>query len=498
MHRAVSDRLRSRRLPLGWSCAILLAAAACDGPSEPDPPPVPTALTVVAGEGQADTVDALAAQRLEIVVTDDRGGPSPGIAVEFAGDLAAGSASEPGVLVGTAATGFQRTVSATTDASGKAWVNVTMGRVAGTTRVVVTAPALGLADTAAFTVRPGTAVRLAVAPRDTGVYVDGSFALRVQAADRWQNAVPDQLSYVARGPVVTVAAGTVSGAATGRTHVVVQAGAFRDSTAVTVVPRGVLVARRSSSGLQNGLVSLGLDGSQFRVLTSDWAYTPRFLRDGSIVFANGEPGELQRVTTDGTVQPFLAGGSGIPGASWPHPSPDGEWIYFTQFDQFHSRATPMRVRRDGSVLEPVPGFEQYPNRGHFSLSPDGTHLTYYAELNFDSRNVAVRVSRIGSGDVLAQTPGHGPEWSPTGEWIAYLLTNGQASGPLRLMRPDGTGIRTVGNAAQSYEFGIDWSPDGKWLVAATSKGLELVNVEMGQVLPLPGYAAGLLQPSWKR
>jgi Tol biopolymer transport system component len=91
--------------------------------------------------------------------------------------------------------------------------------------------------------------------------------------------------------------------------------------------------------------------------------------------------------------------------------------------------------------------------------------------------------------------GHSPSWSPTGDRIAYLDPQGYV---LKVMNPDGTGVRQVGSADGSYAFGIDWSPDGKWIVAKNARidRIELVNATTGVALPL-GFTNGMSGPSWR-
>src|SRR5690606_34554302 len=56
------------------------------------------------------------------------------------------------------------------------------------------------------------------------------------------------------------------------------------------------------------------------------------------------------------------------------------------------------------------------------------------------------------------------EWSPDGEWIAFL------SGGLQLIRPDGTGLKKL-HIDNLSSGGVSWSPDGEWIVFSVTTGV---------------------------
>ncbi|HET7456395.1 MAG TPA: hypothetical protein VFJ74_02005, partial [Gemmatimonadaceae bacterium] len=129
-----------------------------------------------------------------------------------------------------------------------------------------------------------------------------------------------------------------------------------------------------------------------------------------------------------------------------------------------------------------------------SLSPDGTRLVYV--VSGGGGYDFLRLLTVATGDVNAiQVPGHSPAWSPRGDLIAFLDPQTYA---LKVMNPDGSGVRQVSAAGQSYGFGIDWSADGKWIVARNNQknAIELLDPVAGTSLVL-GYTSGMTGPSWR-
>jgi len=74
-----------------------------------------------------------------------------------------------------------------------------------------------------------------------------------------------------------------------------------------------------------------------------------------------------------------------------------------------------------------------------------------------------------------------PAWSPTGEWIAFLVAHAPTTG-LVLIRPDGSERRPIG---PSRGWHASWSRDGQWLYYATpdESGLrqEKAHVDNGEI-----------------
>jgi len=116
----------------------------------------------------------------------------------------------------------------------------------------------------------------------------------------------------------------------------------------------------------------------------------------------------------------------------------------------------------------------------------------------------LRTSQVSVLKVRAATP----RWSPAGDLIAYIAQESTTSyfdhhsmvgsGELRVIRPDGTGMRTVTRTSTQFGPGIDWSPDGKYLVATVgSQGVvTVVDVATGEQMPVR-VGKSLVAPTWR-
>jgi hypothetical protein len=131
-----------------------------------------------------------------------------------------------------------------------------------------------------------------------------------------------------------------------------------------------------------------------------------------------------------------------------------------------------------------------PGCGSVDFSPDGSHIVVSRIIAGPSGDDGGTLSIIdvGSGAVRAIGRGTDPAWSPTGEWIAYL--NGRYE--CMLLRPDGTGRRTVKNIQPmlgktgGIAYRPVWSPDGKQLLlnvlaAEADYDVYLVDVGSGRI-----------------
>ena len=105
-----------------------------------------------------------------------------------------------------------------------------------------------------------------------------------------------------------------------------------------------------------------------------------------------------------------------------------------------------------------------------SWNPDFTRLVFESEYDIWV------VNRDGTGlqkIVDATRIAHDPEWSPTGDWIAYNDDSRDGVGPpdeLYLVRPDGTGSFPVGGTTVKREFTAlhpSWDPSGTRIAAGS-------------------------------
>ncbi len=93
------------------------------------------------------------------------------------------------------------------------------------------------------------------------------------------------------------------------------------------------------------------------------------------------------------------------------------------------------------------------------------------------------------------TPGRLPQWSPRGDFIAFVSPGG---GSISIVSPDGSGERIISEAGKIYLEGpFSWSPDGRWLLAKSRLGpLDVIDVGSGLTLPLP-FSDMLYNPAWQ-
>jgi len=499
MHLTISPSRACRALAAGMLCA--LAAAACgDGPVTPREEGTP-GLTVVTATA-ADSVGAVLPQTLVVEVRDAEGRLAAGTPVRFEASRAArpgGGGSVPTAELGApGASSFQPVATATTDAQGRAAVQVRLGPVPGTAEIAVTVPPLGFSGTARYTVNPGAPARMDVGPLDTAVIVGRSYPLRFQVFDRLDNPVEVAPSVTVAGGNVSRSGFTVTGIAPGRTTLSLSAGSTLRSVSVSVVPAGTLLAAGA-----DGIYMFEMDGSGMRRVTGTGATQPRWFPDGQrFVFstlrgASGGYGHAKVSDLNGATRNLVqAPGRLIDSEVWAHPSRDGEWVYFGGYDG--SAGHPYRVRADGTGLETIPGYvaRVAVNEAHPSPSPQGDRVAFFSQ-GGGPHIVDIRVRSTVTGELLVKdVSGHTPEWSH-GDTIAFLDTGWNEAGPIMLMASSGTGVRRLTDRAV-YRFGMDWSPDDRWIVgyAADIQRLEVVNVATGHAIPLP-YSAGLFTPAWK-
>ncbi|MGE5803438.1 MAG: TolB family protein [Gemmatimonadota bacterium] len=404
----------------------------------------------------------------------------------------------------------------TTDGSREAEATLLHGTAAEGQFLVVEARALGpgarliAVDSVVVRTTPGQPARILIAPRDTALFQGDSVAFAVTAADRYGNRRAEVVQLSAGTAGVSVSGNVVrADAGPSRQLVRAQATGVKDSTWVSIVPRGELLAHamRAIVGDSIGVAIVRLDGSGFRrvvVETQPRQYTgeeppghemnPRWDPTAARLVYQEMSATQRLFVADlaGHTQPLIFPS---PFSAEFHPdfSPDGVWVYFAARSPGLAQSTIWRVHADGTSLEQAPfgpdGSESRP-----AVSPDGQWLAYTSD-GF------VHVRSLVTGDRTAlHVSGTAPRWSPAGDFIAYVVTAADYSGysgPLRIVRPDGTDDRQL-VTAEAYAPGVDWTPDGQYIVAKTANFglLELIAVASGATIPLP-YSARLSSPAWR-
>jgi len=482
----------------------LLFLAACEGGSPTGVPPEAPSLRLVAGAGVADTVLTRPTQALTVEVRGEGGVPQRGVVVRFEPVPDPGSPTWSPVYMVQVGRLDQATPGTlaidTTDERGRAHVLVRLGQVAGEGKVAVVVPVLGLVDTARYTILPGVGVRVSAQPRDTAVFLGGSYSLRAAVVDRFGNRRPEPVAFAVGTAQASLSReGVVRGEAYGRAMLVAHSGRFADTVRVSVVPRGVLAG--TGTGIPGRyLAVMNLDGSGFRILAQAAWYSelaPAWNPSGSQVLYQDAGPVLQHVDMAGKVTSAVADPRFLSTSSGQY-SRDGRWIYFSA-RQAPGASTLWRVRADGSgavkVSPPVTGFDYYEEHSHPSPSPDGTRLAFWAS-RYGSG--VLRVLDLATGNHFTANVENPrvPRWSPVSDTIAYVDATREAL--YVVSATAGGDPRRVSPAGRRYSTSsVSWSPDGKWLVArSNSSGLELVEVSTGAVIPLP-FAVTLLEPAWR-
>jgi WD40 repeat protein len=125
----------------------------------------------------------------------------------------------------------------------------------------------------------------------------------------------------------------------------------------------------------------------------------------------------------------------------------------------------------------------------FEWSPDGKSLAYTTPPTATSPLGSLWVVKGGRRRMLAPRADNTFAWSPNGRWIEYWFeANGSGQSELDIVRPDGTGQRTL---LHGYDVsGAPWSGDSRFLSAETNVGLIVVDVASGETSSVAGDPLG--------
>jgi Tol biopolymer transport system component len=465
--------------------ALSASLAACGGSSGSEPTvPAFSGMRIVAGADASDTVLTKPVQAL-IVELLENGKPRPGVVVRFEGllvqeaDPTSPRDAGPGVFVSAiASNSFGAFVSDTTDQAGRASVLVQLGTRAGDMGVQITAPELGLADTARFTVVPGKAAKVILGVRDTVVRVGGTFSLGASSTDVHGNTrSQDKLTYQALDALGTVdASGAVRAAqAVGRGTIAVRLDGIEDSARYTVVPVAKLTAVYDGPDGVPRLATLGVDGSNLKVIGRVYppVYPSHSPSEDLFVYQRGSFGQgIELMTGSGTSR-VLVNETMLSGTYYPVFSPDGAFVFLSGSSTEPSKTGIYRIAVDGSGLTQISSTDF----GYTTpaVSPDGTRIAF-------SRNAGMFVQSVATGDsVKIGRTGWFPGFSPDGQRIAYI---DGGNGSIVIARADGVSSKEIVVGAEP-ESRVSWMPDGRWLLTRRYDGLVLVNSISNVVVPLP-------------
>jgi Tol biopolymer transport system component/tRNA A-37 threonylcarbamoyl transferase component Bud32 len=149
--------------------------------------------------------------------------------------------------------------------------------------------------------------------------------------------------------------------------------------------------------------------------------------------------------------------------------------------------TEIRVRQPSTLAERVVvsqadfGSPAFPVRfAGVAFSPDGTRLAYNAQFE-----IFISPSNGGPPAKLGKEDGaFGPEWSPDGQWIAFMYAKPTWGGLVKI-RVGGDGSLVRLREGECGPAAPAWSPDGAWIACGrTPMGVDLVPANGGAPLSL--------------
>lgn len=507
MNRTLKPRIHRHLGPIagGIAIALLLLVGCTDGAG----PGEGLRLTIISGGSGSDTIDILLPDPLVVEARTVDGGVAPGVEVIFqAYGVGPDSAGRLPVHLRRPTGGYSSVLRDTTDSAGRVSVRVVFGWAATEGKIVITAPALDAQAIARYTTRPGRPARMLLSPTDTPVVVGRSYQIKASAVDRYQNPVDSPATFTrVAGPIEILQDGTVRGTAVGRGEVSIQIGPVVGSAFTSVVPDATIALRDYGRFIGDtlGFAQVSLDGSNHRwiavtgVTPTSYApsnaLAPQWLPGGrELLYMRIVNGEMRLFIGDSTrtARRLIEAPYGVNWEADADVTADGAWVYFNGRDTTGTPAI-WRVSTSGGTPERVTTLRIGNEFLWPSVSPDGTRLAYV----LDSRAYVLDL-QTGVATQLSPNQATGTVWSPTGDWILYAVSLPDAgfSGPLRLVRPDGTGDRPLGDGA--YHPGGTWSPDGKYVIAlaAYPRGWELLDVTSDLRLPLE-YGRSWYSPAWR-
>jgi len=207
---------------------------------------------------------------------------------------------------------------------------------------------------------------------------------------------------------------------------------------------------------------------EVRLLRLDGAF-PAFAPTGDTFSFTDNFRAIARMKIDGVERREVYRDTRSP-AFAPAWSPQGDLIAFTRGRVFAGGSTDNEiyvVHPDGSKARNV---TQHPaNDALPSWSPDGTRLVFRSTRDGDKELYVINVDGTGLTR-LTTSPGTDtfPHWSPLGDRVVFA-SDRTGDFEIYTVRPDGSEVRQL-----THSPGLDmhpvWSPDGKWICFASARG----------------------------
>lgn len=446
-------------------------------------------ITFPLGANVTDTARAAPVQVLRVQVYGTDGRPAARTEVRASGVIGMKDGQAAYIEITAGRLGdldYGAAVVDTTDTNGVVHFRLRLGFVAGPARLVVTAPALGMQDTARFTIVPANATSFRVEPTDTAVAIGKSVTLRASVFDSYGNARNEPVTFRAEGSAGTLDGTVVSGTAFGRVAVIAETPGWLDTSWVSVVPSRTIAvySRPAHTGEATTIYMLNLDGSgvtnvresiigtgYFGDMAVAWV-SPTKLVYHDATYPHSRHLYVHDLET-GSTERFLPAADRMPVEYLPRTGYDRAWVYFSGGSQ--TQISPLhRARPDGTGVEQITATAIVQHWGA-APSPDGTQVAYVADVDgFEELEVVDLATREKRSLNLAGTS---PRWSPDGHRIAYIAAETRY---LSVVKADGSGARALANSTTRFGADIDWSADGMYIVGSVDGGrLAIVDVATG-------------------
>ncbi|MBC8089644.1 MAG: hypothetical protein H7Z40_20465 [Phycisphaerae bacterium] len=368
-------------------------------------------------------------------------------------------------------------VTDTTDAQGLVRANVRLGRSPGPATIKLSAPSLGLVDSATFTITTGATNAVRATNTDTALVFGATATLSGRVVDRAGNTRPEVVTLsISPGSAVMLnpATGVASAQSIGMGWVYFRFNNLVDSTSVRAVPPGRLAALVGSE-----IRMVNTDGSNVRTLATNVSgglgASPRFDASGQRVsFQNGSlfiATSFSIVDTTGPVRRDYDETVGLNSILATRVLANGTVLALAQ--RTPERYSLWRVANDNTLtaIIAVPGLLSIQFSG--DISPDGTQIAYAVPA--PPGNPELRVLNTTTGAVSMLEPQiTGPRWSRPGDRIAYIAADG-----LAIINANGTGRRLI--ATGRVIAPLTWSSDGAYIVATVEVPPNLLGLRVFRV-----------------
>lgn len=506
----------SRSVACSVSAIVLgVLSTSCSEGTTP-PGSAPPSMKVLRGQTASDTIQSYIPQAITVELRDPDGKPRSGVAVRFQAPGPADTTKRHLLPIYICHLGSpfcgpvdpaQFVQVDTTGSDGLASVYVTLGLVAGTSVVRISAPEFSLTDSAVFNILPGAPAKLRAHSADTTLFLGTSSTLGGRVFDRANNARADATTLSA-GPGSAISVATTTNAVTaqelGEQWLYVRAGNLLDSTLVRSAPYARLVAY---DALQQNVHLINSDGTGLKILQNN-VYTefgsyPRFTADRKSVLFYGHRinnGEAVLMDTSNTPRREFTQALGLRGMQALRVLPDGN-VLIVAMSPSRSPVPEhyfvWRVAPDNSITQvrALPGLLS-DRGGHADISPDGTRVAYQSYVGVPSREI--RVIDLATGNsVMVASNGNSPQWNAKGDRLLYL--DGALEGPAIIVNADGSGRRNV-TRSLIFRPGVSWSPDGAYFIGTSAQfpdsRLRIVRVaDYANVVLKIG--SGSREPDWR-